>query len=99
MNRFVTSDGLGLAWSEEGAGLPLLCLPGLTRNGSDFDELAAAAGADPVEFRLRHLADPRSIAVVQLAAEASGAEIVSVDHYDMSLVDLPRVIVSPALQR
>ena len=44
MNRFVTSDGLGLAWSEEGAGLPLLCLPGLTRNGSDFDELAAALG-------------------------------------------------------
>ena len=27
MNRFVTSDGLGLAWQEEGAGLPLLCLP------------------------------------------------------------------------
>jgi pimeloyl-ACP methyl ester carboxylesterase len=44
MNRFVTSDGLGLAWAEEGAGLPLLCLPGLTRNGSDFDELAAALG-------------------------------------------------------
>ncbi|MBP7001283.1 alpha/beta hydrolase [Amaricoccus sp.] len=44
MNRFVTPDGLGLAWEEEGAGLPLLCLPGLTRNGSDFDELAAALG-------------------------------------------------------
>jgi pimeloyl-ACP methyl ester carboxylesterase len=44
VNRFTTSDGLGLAWQEEGAGLPLLCLPGLTRNGSDFDELAAALG-------------------------------------------------------
>ena len=44
MNRFVTPDGLGLAWSEEGAGLPLLCLPGLTRNGADFDELGAALG-------------------------------------------------------
>jgi pimeloyl-ACP methyl ester carboxylesterase len=44
MNRFVTSDGIGLAWQEEGAGLPLLCLPGLTRNNSDFDELAAALG-------------------------------------------------------
>jgi pimeloyl-ACP methyl ester carboxylesterase len=42
--RFVTSDGLSLAYSDEGAGLPLLCLPGLTRNGSDFDDLAAALG-------------------------------------------------------
>lgn len=39
---FTTSDGLKLDWQEEGAGLPVLCLPGLTRNASDFDELAAA---------------------------------------------------------
>jgi pimeloyl-ACP methyl ester carboxylesterase len=44
MNRFAAHDGLALAWEEEGAGLPLLCLPGLTRNGADFDELAAALG-------------------------------------------------------
>jgi hypothetical protein len=37
--------------------------------------------------------------MARLAAEASGAEIVSIDHYDMTLVDLPRVLVSPALQR
>lgn len=42
MSRFTTSDGLALAWEEEGAGLPLLCLPGLTRNARDFDDLAAA---------------------------------------------------------
>jgi pimeloyl-ACP methyl ester carboxylesterase len=41
---FTTSDGLKLDWQEEGAGLPVLCLPGLTRNGSDFDEFAAALG-------------------------------------------------------
>ncbi len=41
---FTTSDGLKLAWQEEGAGLPVLCLPGLTRNAADFDELAAALG-------------------------------------------------------
>ena len=42
MNRFTTADGLSLAYLDEGAGLPLLCLPGLTRNAADFDELAAA---------------------------------------------------------
>lgn len=41
---FTTSDGLRLAWEEAGAGLPVLCLPGLTRNAADFDELAAALG-------------------------------------------------------
>ena len=44
MKRFTTSDGLGIAYSDEGTGLPILCLPGLTRNGSDFDELAATLG-------------------------------------------------------
>jgi pimeloyl-ACP methyl ester carboxylesterase len=44
MNRFFTSDGLSLAWMEEGSGVPVLCLPGLTRNGSDFDDFAAALG-------------------------------------------------------
>jgi pimeloyl-ACP methyl ester carboxylesterase len=44
MNRFTTPDGLSLAWSEEGEGMPLLCLPGLTRNAGDFDDLAAALG-------------------------------------------------------
>ena len=44
MNRFVAPDGLSLAWQEEGQGVPLLCLPGLTRDGSDFDDLAAALG-------------------------------------------------------
>ena len=37
-----------------------------------IDELAIMAGADPVEFRLRHLEDPRARAVVSLAAERFG---------------------------
>jgi CO/xanthine dehydrogenase Mo-binding subunit len=39
---------------------------------SFMDDLALEAGADPVEFRLRHLEDPRARAVVETAAERFG---------------------------
>lgn len=40
MKKFQTSDGLTLAFHDEGQGQPVLCLPGLTRNSNDFNFLA-----------------------------------------------------------
>ncbi len=40
MPTFTTSDGLSLHYTYEGAGLPVLCLAGLTRDGRDFDFVA-----------------------------------------------------------
>jgi nicotinate dehydrogenase subunit B len=41
---------------------------------SFMDELAATTGADPIEFRLRHIDNPRAKAVLTAAAEKAGWE-------------------------
>lgn len=41
---FTASDGAKLAYSDEGTGLPVLCLAGLTRNMGDFDYVAPHLG-------------------------------------------------------
>jgi nicotinate dehydrogenase subunit B len=41
-------------------------------NESFIDELAAAAKADPVAFRLRYVGDPRLKAIIEVAAKAAG---------------------------
>jgi pimeloyl-ACP methyl ester carboxylesterase len=53
---FVTApDGLRLhvrTWGTRGGrGLPIVCLPGLTRNGSDFEELGVAFAGDAAQPR------------------------------------------------
>lgn len=45
MPRFTTSDGLDLYYTDEGTGVPVLCLSGLTRNSSDFDYAMPALAA------------------------------------------------------
>lgn len=40
MPYFTAPDGARLHYTDDGHGLPLLCLPGLTRTGADFDYLA-----------------------------------------------------------
>ena len=40
--KVTTQDGLSLAYEDEGEGPPVLCVPGLTRDARDFDDVAAA---------------------------------------------------------
>ncbi|WNC93618.1 molybdopterin cofactor-binding domain-containing protein [Paraburkholderia sp. FT54] len=49
-------------------------LPNTFAHESFIDELAAQAGVDPVEFRLKHLTDPRATELVKAVAEKAGWE-------------------------
>jgi pimeloyl-ACP methyl ester carboxylesterase len=40
VSKVTAADGISLHYTDEGEGLPVLCLAGLTRNGSDFDYVA-----------------------------------------------------------
>ena len=44
-------------------------LPNTFAHESYIDELAAEAGVDPIEYRLRYLKDPRAIDLVKQVAE------------------------------
>mgnify|MGYP001111235658 FL=1 len=76
MPDFRSEDGLKLYYSDEGEGLPVLALAGLTRNSSDFDYLDQALEG----FRLIRLdsrgrgrsdwADPSTYTVLQESRDA-----------------------------
>lgn len=60
MARFTTSDGLRLHYADEGAGAPILCLAGLTRNAADFKFVLPFLAAHRVirmDYRGRGLSD------------------------------------------
>ena len=73
--RMTYGDGTGAAslhpfavgpWRAPGANMNAFAME------SQIDVMAAATGADPLEFRLRHLTDPRMRKVLQAAADAFG---------------------------
>lgn len=79
---FTTPDGLRLAYDDQGSGLPLLCLAGLTRNMADFDPvlpLTARCRLIRLDSRGRGASDHapwQSYTVLQEAADA----IALMDH-------------------
>lgn len=60
MPNFQTTDGLTLYYSDQGEGLPLLCLSGLSRNSSDFsyiDDHLGGVRLIKMDFRGRGRSD------------------------------------------
>ena len=65
---------------------------------SFMDELASAAGRDPLEFRLAHLSDPRGQAVLHTAASQAGwAEWTSREAVGHGIGGGPDLIADPWL--
>lgn len=83
MPFFTGSDGARLYYSDEGAGLPLLCLAGLTRTGGDFDYLAphlpGAVRLIRPDYRGRGRSDWTGAATYTIAQEAADA-LALLDH-------------------
>lgn len=86
MHRFRAEDGVMLAFRDEGRGLPLLALAGLTRDGRDFDYLARHLPGDVRLIRLdsrgrgeSDWADPASYNVGQEAKDA----LALLDHLEI----------------
>ncbi len=89
MQRFTTSDGLALAYRDDGAGKPILCLSGLTRDANDFDDLAAVLPSSlrliRLDYRGRGQSDWADPATYQIPIEARDV-IELLDHLRLDKV-------------
>ncbi len=88
MPEFTTKDGTRLHYEDEGTGIPVLCLAGLTRNTRDFDHVAPhLPSMMPVrlirmDYRGRgqsDWADPSTYTIPQEAEDA----LALLDHLDL----------------
>ena len=79
---FTASDGARIAFDDQGQGVPLLCLSGLTRNASDFDYMMPHLPACRVirmEYRGRGASDWTGAATYTVPIEARDA-VELLDH-------------------
>ncbi len=82
LHRFDAPDGTGLAYRDAGAGLPVLCLAGLTRSGTDFDHVAPHLDGVRLirpDYRGRGASDRADPASYTVAVEARDA-LALLDH-------------------
>ena len=73
--KFQSSDGTELFYTDEGDGLPVLCLAGLTRNGTDFDYVAPQLDCRLIRLDYRgrgksSWADPNTYTIPQEGQDA-----------------------------
>lgn len=84
---FPARDGALLAYRDEGAGLPLLCLPGLTRTMADFDymipHLPAGIRLIRMDYRGRGDSQWTGAATYTVPQEAQDA-LALLDHLDVA---------------
>ena len=74
MPSYQSTDGLTLHYTDEGAGIPVIALAGLTRNGADFDHVAPHLPVRLIrpDYRGRgqsDWADPTTYSIPQEAAD------------------------------
>lgn len=83
MDFATADDGVRLAYHETGAGVPLLCLPGLTRNMDDFEPVAEhfadRARVIRMDFRGRGASGNADPATYQVPQEARDVQAL-MDH-------------------
>jgi pimeloyl-ACP methyl ester carboxylesterase len=91
MDYVTAADGVKLAYDVTGAGTPLLCLPGLTRNMEDFEPVVEAyadrAQVIRMDFRGRGASDYADPATYQVPQEAQDV-LTLLDH-----LKLPKVTI------
>lgn len=86
MDYVTANDGVRLAYSDQGTGVPLLCLPGLTRNMDDFEPVLAHYGARArvirMDFRGRGASDYADFATYNPMQEAQDV-VALLDHLEL----------------
>lgn len=86
IQHFRAEDGARLAYRDEGRGLPLLCLPGLTRGMADFDYLIPhlpPLRLLRMDYRGRGQSEWTGAATYTVAQEAKDA-LALLDHLDVA---------------